>query len=625
MANIVLNNFSGIIPRQSDTQLPEQNGQIAQNVKLQSGEVRPWRKPKLVHRCVLDAVQTIFRMDGNGSSVWLEFQTDTDVCYGPLYDQDEFRLYYSENGVCKKTNWALATEATGGAYPRNWLYMGVPYPETPLVAVATRTGEGDVENTQNRVYAYTYVSAFGAVEEEGPPSDGTPVVADYEGGYVTLSGFADPPTDHYNIVKIRVYRQVTGNEDSTYMLVDEIPLVDHKVSAGTMTLNGVVIGAGGTYRDEITTAGLGKEMDSLYFYPPPEGLRGLVSMPNGFLAGFVGNQIWFSEPYMPHAWPENYMLTTDSPIVGLGVYGSTLVVCTTRQPYTVTATHPSQATQEKLPMNQPCVSKRSIAYDQFGVLYASPYGLVAVSAGQIDVFTRELCTQTEWAEYVPATFVSNMYNNLYMAGYTSGPVREMLVLARADVPPMVTYEFDPVSLFVERGTGLIFGLKESDNNIYQLDADEVNAEVYTWKSKRFVFQYLTSFAAMKTDAEYSMVHAVEEWRKIFEEAKAYNRALWAKHHSHPLGFKGAVNTIEVDGVDVDGSLMKSLPTEPEDRYLKVTLIGDGEVVYEKEFDSIVSVRVPAVKAYAWEVRFEGNIDLISFSMSTTMRTLASPV
>ena len=118
-------------------------------------------------------------------------------------------------------------------------------------------------------------------------------------------------------------------------------------------------------------------------------------MPNGFLAGFVHNQVWFSEPYLPHAWPTDYMLTTDSPIVGLGVYGSTLVVATTRQPYTISGTSPASMTQEKQPMSQPCVSKRSIAYDQYGVLYASAYGVVALAAGQMDVFTRPIVSQDE--------------------------------------------------------------------------------------------------------------------------------------------------------------------------------------------------------------------------------------
>lgn len=622
--NIVLNNFSGIMPRMSATQLPNENGQKARNVKLTSGEIRAWKLPKVVHTCVLETVDTIFRMDGNGASVWLEFPVETDICYGPLYDQDEFRLYYSEGGVCKKTNWELATEDGTGAYPRNWLYMGIPYPKSAVNCNVTAADDTSSENTQTRVYTYTYVGEFGAVLEEGAPADGTTCTAYYSGGSVKLTGFADPPTDHYNITKIRIYRQVTGNEDSTYLLVDQIDLVDHKFPESGMSMNGVVF-SDYSYVDTRTTAQLGKELDSLYYSEPPEGLHGLVSMPNGYLAGFIGNQIWFCEPYLPHAWPSDYMLTTDSPIVGLGVYGTTLVVCTTRQPYTVTGAHPSSVTQEKLPMNQPCVSKKSIAYDQYGVLYASPYGLVAVAAGQVDVFTRALVSQDEWQDYTPSTMIAAMYNNLYMCGYKTGSYREMLVLARGDTPPMTTYGFDPVSMFVERGTGRCFALSETDNQIYQLDADTINKETYEWKSKRFAYQYATSFSAMKVDANYSNTDYVDAWNEARQEVIEYNNNIWEQFSSNRMGLEGGINTVPCNVHEVNGSLMKTLADEASFRYVQVTLYVDGEAVYTKRFDSPKAVRVPAVKGYSWEVAFQGNLDLISFSMASTMRELASPM
>lgn len=621
--NIVLNNFSGIMPRMSATQLPDSNAQKARNVKLASGEIRPWKLPKAVHTCVSEVVDTIFRMDGNGSSVWLEFPVDTDICYGPLYDQDEFRLYYSEYGECKKTNWKLATEAGEGPYPRNWLHMGIPYPATPVNCTVKEAADTSSQNTQNRVYTYTYVGEFGSVLEEGAPADGAECTAYYSGGSVTLTGFADPPTDHYNITKIRIYRQVTGNEDSTFLLVDQIDLVNHKFPKSGMSMNGVVF-SDYSYVDTRTTAQLGKDLDSLYYSEPPKGLKGLVSMPNGYLAGFVGNQIWFSEPYLPHAWPSDYMLTTDSPIVGLGVYGTTLVVCTTRQPYTVTGAHPGSVTQEKLPMNQPCVSKKSIAYDQYGVLYASPYGLVAVAAGQVDVFTRELASQDEWQDYTPSTMVAAMYNNLYMCGYRTGAFREMIVLARGDTPPMTTYGFDPVGMFVERGTGRVFALSETDNKIYQLDADTVNKEVYEWKSKRYAFQYATSFSAMKVDADFSANLYVEEWKKKEAETIAYNNEVWEKYDTDRKGLQGAINAVPCNVHAVNGSLMKPLVDEASFRYVQVMLYVDGKAVYTRRFNSPKAVRIPAVKGYSWEVGLQGNLDTISFSMASTMRELASP-
>ncbi len=637
MSTILLSNFSGLIPRTSDTGLPDQAATVARNVKLQSGEIRSWRKPVAVQRVLQHGVQSIFKMEGTGgASLWCEWTVDTDVCYGPVADLEEFRIYYSENGVCKKTNWALCSEGSGPA-PRNWYYMGTPYPESKPTLKANRVPndpedweedhpddpyeEYSADNTDNRVYCYTYVSTFGSVKEESAPSDAADIVCDTEGGSVEVSGFADPPTDHLNITAIRIYRAVTGSSSTIYMLVDELPLRNNKLPESGTSLNGVRWN-NSTYVDERTVAQLGKELDSLYYTPPPEGLKGLVSMPNGFLAGFVGNQIWFSEPYLPHAWPSTYMLTTDSPIVGLGVYGNTLVVTTTRQPYTVSGTHPSAMAQDKQPMMQPCVSKRSIAYDQYGVLYASPYGLVAIAGGQMDVFTTPIITQDEWQEYNPTTIIAAMYNNLYMGAYRRADRNGMLVFSRNDQPALVTYDFIPTAMHVERGTGRLFCLNEEDDTIYQMDADAINRERYEWKSKRFVNPYMTSFAAMKLDADYNANETYEDWIAARQEAVEFNKGVWASRVGKSL--MGEHNAVQVNHFQVNGSLMQSVPTLAEFRTVTVTLIADGEEIYSKAFTEIEACRIPPVPAYSWQVRFSGNVNVRTFAMATSMRELASP-
>lgn len=244
MSTILLSNFTGILPRMSDSLLPDNAGQVARNVKLQSGEIRPWRKPVKVQPVLQKGVKSIFKMEGTGGeTLWCEWVNDTDVCYGPVADQEEFRIYYSEGGVCKKTNWKLASEGDGVA-PRNWYYLGTPYPDGKPTLKANRVPndkqeweekypdkpyeEYSADNTENRVYAYTYVSEFGDVVEESAPSEAAEVTCDVTGGSVEVSGFIDPPTDHLNITRIRLYRAVMGSSSVIYKLVDELPLKEHK-------------------------------------------------------------------------------------------------------------------------------------------------------------------------------------------------------------------------------------------------------------------------------------------------------------------------------------------------------------------------------------------------------------
>ena len=79
---------------------------------------------------------------------------------------------------------------------------------------------------------------------------------------------------------------------------------------------------------------------------PPSDLKGLVAMPNGIMAGFSGNNICFSEPFFPHAWPIRYRLATNFSIVSMGRYGQTLIVTTKGFPYAVVGARPDSANLE---------------------------------------------------------------------------------------------------------------------------------------------------------------------------------------------------------------------------------------------------------------------------------------
>ena len=70
------------------------------------------------------------------------------------------------------------------------------------------------------------------------------------------------------------------------------------------------------------------QLETTNYSLPPAGLQGIIAMPNGFLMGWVGSDVYCSEPYQPHAWPVEYITSTEYPVVGMGVLGTTCVVCT---------------------------------------------------------------------------------------------------------------------------------------------------------------------------------------------------------------------------------------------------------------------------------------------------------
>lgn len=602
MPYIKVEDFSGIVPRTGPTQIEANQAQTAFNVKLQSRELRSWAQPVANYGLTVPNTQTIYRIDSpSGDKYWLEWGTDVDVVPGPVADINEFRYYYTGDGNPKKTNWSLATTAGAGVkpYPNSWLYMGVPAP----AAAPTLVASSSTAPTETRAYVYTYVSTFGTVKEESAPSPAQTVsVSTAAGTTVTVSAFSAAPTTGYNITHRRIYRTITGATNVVYSFVAEIPI------------------ATSSYVDSLTVTQLGSELQTLYWTTPPNGLTGLVGMPNGILAGFVGNQIFFSEPYYPHAWPDVYALTVDYQIVGLGVYENTLVVLTTRFPYLISGVSPSSMTQQKLPIPQPCIAKKSIASDQYGVLYASPNGLVSLGSGSQDVVTVPLYTRDEWQTLRPETMVGMIYNNMYMGFYSpSGTTRTGLVLSRGDIPPLVNLDFPARAVFVDRTTADIFAVSNIDNQIYQLDASDINFTVFEWKSKKFALPNPTNFGAAKVQADYEFMYDIQAYINYINSLIAENVAIAAANGGKVLG---ELNTTTLNYFEINGSLLKSLPPQGETRYINLLIYADGQQIFQANILNQEPIRLPALqKGYVYEILLSGNVPIRMAAIASSIGEL----
>ena len=600
MPYIKLEDFSGIVPRTGPTRLDPSQAQIAFNTKLQSKEIRAWSSPVLNYTPATSNVQTIYRIDSpSGDKFWLEWATDVDMVPGPVADVSEFRYYYTGDGAPKKTNYALATTSGVGTkpYPNSWLYLGVPNPTAaPTLAPSLAT-----PTTETRAYVYTNVSTFGTIKEESGPSPAAQVTVTNTGATVTVSGFSAAPTTGYNITHRRIYRTITGATSVTYSFVAEIPV------------------ATTSYVDSLTVAQLGSSLTSLFYEVPPSDLKGLAAMPNGMLAAFKGNQVWFCEPYLPHAWPSGYMLTVDYPIVGLSVFETTLVVLTTRFPYLISGVSPTSLSQQKLPIPQPCVSKKSIATDQYGVLYASPSGLVSIGSGTQDVVTTPLYTHDEWTVLAPETMIGMIYNNLYISFYTVNAITQAIVIARGDIPPLVDLDYSAKAVFVDRSTADIFAVSTLDNKIYQLDTSDVNNTVYEWKSKKFVLPEPTNFAVGKVQADYTYMADIDAYNAIVNAIKAQNMALYAST-SGAVG--GTLNGQEEDLYAINGSALLDIPVLGSTRYITFILYADGVQVFASNILSQEPFRLPALqKGYVYEILLSGNVPVRTAAIASSIGEL----
>lgn len=276
------------------------------------------------------------------------------------------------------------TYANGPPEELDTAILATTFPDSPTWRMwANMLGSSVFEA---RAYLYTWVTEYG---EEGPPSEPT-IVNGWSNGVWTVTLWTPEPENMgvlRNIKTTRLYRSISSQSgQGTYFLVAEFP-VEQPTYVDTSPDNEVAFNA---------------QMQSLYWYGPPENLQGMVPFPNGITVGWKDNEIWFSEVYRPHAWPPNYVLTTEFPIVGIGVCGQSVVVCTQGSPYLVAGVNPSSMALLKINLPEPCLHRGSIVSTDTTVLYVSQNGLIQVSSsGAGGNVTEGWISRERWQALTP--------------------------------------------------------------------------------------------------------------------------------------------------------------------------------------------------------------------------------
>lgn len=331
---------------------------------------------------------------------------------------------------------------------------------------------------ETRTYVYTYVTAYG---EEGPPSAASSLVNVDPAQAVVLSVPTGAPTGSYNITSKRIYRSSTVGASAQFQFVAEIPL------------------ATGSYSDTKSQADLGEILPSEDWIAPPAGLKGLKIMANGVGVGFVGRTLYLSEPYLLHAWPHEYTVPND--IVGLGVFGQTVVVLTTGTPHVFNGVDPGAMSETKIAVPQACVSKPSIVDMGDGVIYSAPDGLVSIGSGGLSVITEKLYSREQWQALNPSSIRGFVYNGRYVMTYDNGTrgivmfdfTGQGAVLTSSDVnlsTAITAGYYDPTTdtLYFAQGANIVRFDRGSNLNL-------------TWKSKVFRLPFEDNFAVAQVHAD----------------------------------------------------------------------------------------------------------------------------
>lgn len=466
--SIAITKFDGQSPRIAPRRLPQSQAQIALNCKLWS-TLEPFRVPLTKNTPTkTGALISIYRFNAtsaNDTQYWFSWTTDVNVVRGAVPGDTSERTYWTGDGVPKFTDSSVAL--TGGTnYPMVSYTLGIPAP----AAAPTVTITGTLDTTvlaEACYWLYTYVGANG--EESAPSLPSAMQTWTPSTQTANLSALLGAPTGAYNVVAIRFYRT---NSDST----------------GATAFQFVAQQAIGisTYADTVQNTALAEVLPTLGWIMPPTDLAGLISLPNGGMAGFHTNELCFCVPWTFYAWPVAYRLSVDYPIVGIGQYAGSVIVCTTGQPYLVTGSDPSSMNMVKLQINQACVSKRSIVSTGHGVIYASPDGLVMASAMVLDgaqIITGNYFTRDEWQAINPSSIMGFLHDERYYCFYNNGTAGGFIFDPAAAEDGLVYINVAPTAGYVDPVTDGLYLL--IGGNIQMWDAGTTYM-TFTWKSKIFM-------------------------------------------------------------------------------------------------------------------------------------------
>ncbi len=569
MPSLKLLDFGGEIPSRAPRLLPETNSVTCENVWLSEGGLDTYSLPRIL-TSLLAPTTYVYRIPTSSditdynASFWKQFtDPDTKMIKAPIANDSFERFYWAVPGAAPQYNTKARILSASADF-----VLGLPIPANNLTVTPNGAGVGSAEV---RAYCFTYVTAYG---EEGPPSPPIIATGKIDDTWDLALPAVGADNNQRNITLRRIYRTVTGAVgDTNFYLVVELPI-------GTLTYGDITSGT------TVVAQGL---LESTTWISPPATLEGLINMPNGIVAGFTGRDIYFSEPYRPHAWPAQYSVSVEHPIVGLGVVGTTLVVLTEGFPVALQGIHPDSMSMTKHPNLAPCVSAGSIVSGPQGVLYAGPDGLMLAAGGSVQLLTEEIISKRRWEEeYDPKNMRAVWYKQAYLAMPFAGTAEGFIIhisnpkkaIAKIPMPGVLAQ-----NIILDAWTGEPIFIMNTF--LYLWDSVDTDARmVYRWVSKEFHHQKPTNYAAMKIYFD-----------GIPENSQSNNSDPWA------------TTSLAALPIDVTGELK---------------LYADRVLVWTRNFSAVAGelMRLPSgYKAEIFQIEVTGRVRVDSIQLATSVKEL----
>lgn len=505
MAKLAFTDFVGMNPDVAEKLLPSSFAVEATNVFTDQGVLNVYKASKPVTGTWNSKVGILSSLYLLGTR-WLAWSENVSVARMQLENNADLQAAFTGLDQPRYTSFPLS--ASGGTnYPEVSYPLGIPAPTHAITAskslkdspansvkVFWKTAGvvGDpVGDRIARRYVWTLVNSFG---REGPPSPPSNIVYTNDDEIVSLTFTSQSlPVDISVDGKARVYVSATGG---TFNFLKEFPI------------SGLFDTA-----KQITDNTFGSALETELYSPPPTNLKGLVALANGFLAGYVGNSVHFSEPYQSHAWPEDYIKAMDYPVKGLAAIGNMLFVSTEGYPVVLVGNHPEFMTENKLGSIQANLSDRSIVDMGNGAMYASRDGIVLLTGGEATMISDGIISERVYQALAPSSIHAYFYRDKYVGFYNSGSSDKIQTETGEYIPGQGAFILDPKRrtvtftdqtcnvAFSDKGTGKLFinKLESGVNNLYEFNEGSTNLPM-VWRTRPTETPPMT-FTVCRVDAK----------------------------------------------------------------------------------------------------------------------------
>ena len=383
------------------------------------------------------------------------------------------------------------------------------------------------------------------------------------------------------------------------------------------------------FTDDFLIDDLSETLQSTDYLAPKSTMKGLVMAHNEILVGFFDNQLCFSEPDHPHAWPLKYRLTFDYDIIGIAAISGFILVLTEEYPYAVSGSDPEIMTMTRLDTFLPCVSKKSIVNMGYGIVFATYGGLAVYNpASGITLLTELIHDWDTWEDNLNAnTLVGHFYNGKYFGSHAS----ESFIFEKNDKIGgfLVSVKTRFSAAWNDPNDNEMYFTLGADGDISKWDNEDQILGDLEWKSKTIKTNDFMNLGAARVIADYTVTDAETIAIINFNNNVPINNTAFMALSQEiatingPTDFGGS-SRVEQSGtlnsrtINGDSGLMQNLKTIPGLQPVQFKLFADKELKTTVALTSDDVFRLPTgYKSDTWEVAVSGSARIRAIHVGET--------